>query len=632
MATQRPGTPRSADSVLGIPSLELALGVLSRIPGPHSLAASICFASGEYQRGAELRVNPEDFTSPDEFALALLSFSLLRKYPGLPGSEDRAEKAISKWLECEAVCLSTNDRLREFRIGQVRPDLHEPFRLARKKIQKLLGDFRWAKVANYFDFGPGSTTRLPYSKRHLPYKYGESPETTFDNLASAAAVIGLSPTWCKSSGGYHTSIPLPALKIREESKVTTVPKDAFIDRVIAIEPCMNMYVQKGFGGYIRRRLKHVGVDLNDQTLNQLLARDGSRGGLATIDLSSASDTVAYELVRELLPPDWFEALLSCRTHSSRLPSGEVVNLQKFSSMGNGFTFELESLIFWALCSSVCTRTVGREGLRASVYGDDIVVTVDDFDAVVDILCFSGFSVNKKKTYASGPYRESCGKHYFHGRDVTPITVTKEITHATQLLLLCNNLTRWAVRTAGSDFCRNSDARESYEWAVAHLPQNLQRPRLPDGYGDGALIGPFALCRPARCRKGWDGWRVPGVLLPKQRYRASSGVATLTACLSKHEAASPRKSRSSQVSRWLEKAFRVGLRSVAPQFSGGDSRAIHKLALSSARLRVHAVALFEKAAGCVSAGEASTADIPTTCRWKVGKMFVHTWGNDIGPWI
>lgn len=630
MATQRSGTPRSADSVLGIPSLGLVLGILERIPGTHSLAAGICFAGGEYQRGAELRVDPKDFTSPNEFALALLSVSLLRKYPGLPGSEDKAEKAIVKWLECEGVCLSTNERIKEFRIGQVRPDLHEPFRLARKKIQKLLGEFSWRKVANYFDFGPGSTTRLPYSKRHLPYKYGESPETTFDNLASAVAVIGLSPTWCKSSGGYHTSIPLPALKLREESKVTTVPKDAFIDRVIAVEPDMNMFVQKGFGGYIRRRLKHVGINLNDQSLNQLLAREGSRGGLATIDLSSASDTVAYELVRELLPPDWFEALLSCRTHASRLPSGEVVNLQKFSAMGNGFTFELESLIFWALCSSVCTRTVGREGLRASVYGDDIVVTVDDFDAVVDILQFSGFSVNKKKTYASGPYRESCGKHYFHGRDVTPITITKEVTHASQLLLLCNNLIRWALRT-GSGFSRNSDVREAYEWGVAHLPSHLRRPRIPDGYGDGALIGPFDQCRPVRCRRGWDGWRIPGILLPKQRYRLSSGVATLAACLSKREKQSSRETRLAGFYQRVENILRTSLRTKHRCVSSGRGDQGPDMGVTPIQV-LRSLALLEASTGFVSVGERSTADLPTSCRFKIGKMFIPLWGNDIGPWV
>jgi len=626
MVTKRNGTPRSADSVLGVPSLELVQGVLSRIPGTHSLAVGVKFAGGEFQQGAELRPNPRDYDNPDEYALALLSCSLFRKYPGLPGSERKAELAISKWLECEETCRSTNKRIEEFRIGQQRADLHEAFRLARKKIQNLLGPFRWLKPAKFFNFGPGSTTRLPFSKRHLPYKYGDNPETTFDNLASAVSVIGLSPVWCHASGGYYTSIPLPCVKIVEESKVTTVPKDAFIDRVIAIEPDMNMFIQKGFGGLFRSRLKQVGINLNDQTLNQVLARSASLGSLATIDLSSASDTISYELVKELLPPDWFEALLSCRTHSVKLPSGGIVHLQKFSSMGNGFTFELESLIFWALCSSVAKSTIGREGLRVSVYGDDIITTVEDYPAVVDLLEFCGFSVNTKKSYADGPYRESCGKHYFYGHDVTPITVTKEITHVSQLLLLCNNLIRWSIRT-GSGSLRNSSVRIAYEYGVQCLPKHFQRPRLPDGYGDGALIGPFDAARPQRSSWGWDGWRVSGVLLPKQSYRRSSGVATLAAALSR-----------------LEKQQFCPMFFTRGMYAPRDEVCRQSLGYVSTRRRERPDLVAGRNTGILNVEDVQslseddigtpprkgTSFIPTLLRMKVGKVFVSEW-CDIGPW-
>ena len=608
MAKKRSGTPRSADIVLGVPSLELVLGALDRIPGTHSAAVSYFFSVGEFERGCGVRADPRDYSDPEEFALALLSTSLLRKYPGLPGSDSKRSKAIAKWLECEDTCRVTNDRLREFRIGQVRPDLHDAFRIARSKIQKLLGDFRWSKPARYFNFGPGSTTRLPFSKRHPPYKYGLEPETTLDNLVSATAVIGLSPTWCISSGGRFIDGPVPCFRIREQSKVTTVPKDAFIDRVIAIEPDMNMYIQKGFGGFIRRRLKLVGVDLDDQSLNQSLARTGSLGSLATLDLSSASDTVAYELVRELLPPDWFEALLSCRTHSSRLPSGEIIDLQKFSSMGNGFTFELESLIFWALCSSVCSETIGREGLRAAVYGDDIIVTVGDYPKVVDILEFAGFSVNPKKSYSEGPYRESCGKHYFYGRDVTPVTITKEVTHVSQLLLLCNNLTRWSARITGGLY-RHSAVREVHRYCVGHLPLRFQRPRLPDGYGDGALIGSFAEVRPVRSGRGWDGWWVPGVILPKQRRRKSSGVSTLTAVLARLESIC----ESQQPSR----------RDVYKDIRGTSFRSI-----SSLMFRGRDKVSVEDWSGWVPDG--SVSEIVSVDRAKLGPVFVPLW-SDIGPW-
>ena len=621
MAKKRTGTLRSADSVLGVPSLELVTGVLERIPGTHSFAAAYYIRLGEYQRAAELRADPRDYTNHEEFALELLGYSLLRKYPGFPGSSDRAGLAIEKWLECEEQCQITNERIKAFRLGRERSDLHEAFRLARKKIEKLLGEFRWSKVARHFDFGPGSTTRLPFSKRHLPYKYGESPETTFDNLASTQAILGLSPVWLRATQGRDTDGVLPHVKLREESKVTTVPKDAFIDRVIAIEPDMNMFVQKGFGGYIRRRLKWVGINLDDQTLNQSLARSASRGGLATIDLKSASDSISFELIRELLPPDWFEALLSCRTHASRLPSGEIISLQKFSAMGNGFTFELESLIFWALCSAVCSETIGREGLRAAVYGDDIIVTVKDFPAVVDILEFCGFATNPKKTYADGPYRESCGKHYFYGHDVTPITITKEVSNVSQLLLLSNNLVRFALRLGVGGWCRHASVFEAYRWSIRHLPPQFQRPRIPDGYGDGALIGSFAECRPARCRRGWDGWRVGHILLSKQSVRFSSGVPTLAACLSRLERRThvlqSRGSGLLPIHGSLQGVSQRRKRGGYPEGSPHDLELLAGGHVASGANK-HLVA-------------SSPAEIPVSYRYRLGKVFVKQW-CEMGPWV
>lgn len=531
------GPARCANPRLRAPQLELISGILERIPGAHAAAVRCLIDAGDYKRAAELRVDPGGYSSSSEFALALNSVSLFRKYPGFPGSNSKKEAAIEKWRACEETCLDTNLRITFARKGESISPHSEALRRARSKISKLLGSFSWSKVARYFDFGPGSTTRLSYSRRHLPFKFGPEPQTTFDNLATASSIIGTSRVWCFATGGRYVDGAAPCFRITEQSKVTTVPKDAFIDRVIAIEPDMNMFVQKGFGGFMRNRLKRVGIDLDDQSLNQLLARSGSLGGLATLDLSSASDTVAYELVKELLPPEWFEALLSCRTHESRLPSGEIISLQKFSAMGNGYTFELESLIFWALCSSVCTETIGREGLRVSVYGDDLIMSVADYVPVVEILEWCGFSVNHKKSFADGPYRESCGKHFFYGRDVTPLTITKELTHGSRLLLLCNNIQRWCY-TSGSGQYRDSVLKPALDYCIGQLPSHLRRPRIPLGYGDGALLGSFDEVKPRRSKRGWDGWIVDRVLLPRTRLRQSGGVATLAASLYKLDRGAP----------------------------------------------------------------------------------------------
>lgn len=85
---------------------------------------------------------------------------------------------------------------------------------------------------------------------------------------------------------------------------------------------------------------------------------------------------------------------------------------KFSSMGNGCTFALETLIFASLLHAVGSKI----GL---VYGDDITIETELAPALFRLLKFLGFVPNEEKSYTSGPFRESCGKDFFEGHDVTP---------------------------------------------------------------------------------------------------------------------------------------------------------------------------------------------------------------------
>jgi hypothetical protein len=281
-----------------------------------------------------------------------------------------------------------------------------------------------------------------------------------------------------------------------------------------------MYVQKGLGTAIRRRLRKVGIDLDDQTLNQNHAREGSiSGDRATIDLSMASDTISYEIVRLLLPPDWLLALEQCRSPVGVLPSGDKVVYRKFSSMGNGYTFELESLIFWALTWAVTFLHDGDMSL-IGVYGDDLIVDTNVVQPLTDVLSYCGFTTNVSKTHIDGPFRESCGKHYFNGIDVTPFFVKKPVDNLSELFKFHNRLYRWRNRVAKMMLPLQLEQLDEIVRSIrAYAPASWQRPRIPDGIGDGAFIGTFDECQPSklaaefRTRKGrmpyagWEGWRV-----------------------------------------------------------------------------------------------------------------------------
>jgi hypothetical protein len=105
-------------------------------------------------------------------------------------------------------------------------------------------------------------------------------------------------------------------------------------------------------------------------------------------------------------------------------------------MGNGFTFELETLIFIGIISGV---TGLRPGLDFLVYGDDIIVPKDAARNVLSALRLFGFTPNERKTFVDGPFRESCGGDYFAGVPVRALFVKKTPSTPTEWISLHNAL-------------------------------------------------------------------------------------------------------------------------------------------------------------------------------------------------
>lgn len=232
---------------------------------------------------------------------------------------------------------------------------------------------------------------------------------------------------------------------------------------------------------MKSRLAKAGISITDQTINQRFARQGSISNLlATLDLQSASDSIATELVRFLLDDDWFVLLQAARSGTTlyRKPNNleEFIRLEKFASMGNGFTFPLETVIFWALTAAACEGSVSS----VSAYGDDLICPSDRAESVIGLLEYCGFTVNTKKSYVSGPFRESCGADYYLGIDTRPY-YQENLVSGESLFVLHNF------------YVRHHDS----EMAQAVL--DVLNPDLlifgPDGYGDGHLI-----------REDWTGYR------------------------------------------------------------------------------------------------------------------------------
>lgn len=456
----------------------------------------------------------------DDFAIDLLSDSLLAKYvvPSKGTAEKLRAAALEKFFECEEKCRLTNQSLESFKEEGFGAVLYA----ASMKISRLLGEFRLEEHMECCDFGPGATLNLNRSLRDKAHKFSSYLELTQD-ASLFLGYVGTSDLWMESTSGLCFS---------EWSRIITVPKNNRTDRVIAIEPSFNMFLQKGVGEMIRRRLKTVGIDLDRQEPNQEGAKAASVGDLATFDLSAASDTISRVLVERLIPQSWLWVLDVLRTKSGML-DGRLIEFQKWSSMGNGYTFELESLIFWAVCQSVVD--ICSPGASVLVYGDDIIVPRASAVEVSSALEKCGFTVNTVKSHFDGPYHESCGKHFYAGTDVTPFFIRRPVTTLPDLFLLHNNLWRWLDRNRFNLRVDWSAARLLLQELRSLAPERWREPRIPPyDFGDGAFIGTFDAVRPtvissSRRTRGWEGFRVE-VLVEKAVSSEITGVGGLTAHL------------------------------------------------------------------------------------------------------
>jgi hypothetical protein len=312
--------------------------------------------------------------------------------------------------------------------------------------------------------GPGGTLSSRGNRVTEYYKYADLPYTVTENAAPYAfAAISANSQWMEilENSGRRTEItPFNApqsykdltilkdcVELVSDDKITFVPKDARTERPIAVGASLNMYLQLGVKTWLQKRLLRVGLDLSDQETNQRLAYEGSRysfikgiknpNQFATIDLASASDTISYELVKLLLPPDWFALLCDLR-HESGAIGSESFKYEKFSAMGNGFTFPLESLIFWAVAKAAILQD-GYPCLQSdiAVYGDDIIIREKCVGSALRALTWSGFTVNHEKSFFSGPFKESCGADYFLGTDVRPFYLKRRLDHAQDYYFVCN---------------------------------------------------------------------------------------------------------------------------------------------------------------------------------------------------
>lgn len=459
------------------------------------------------------------------------ALGLYQKNSGLniPGVNPE-DAALKTWLDAEERCKQTNEFFlslsgkcqfvddrqyndylngRTAQINRVTPTPHFVKLLTgvRALVKSVLG--KAPRVCDLkMHFGPGATrtikrttataqnklAELPtcsynlYASGLLPQIFEAMPHWTNEHVTDSTVTISLVNT---DEGEVYEIEDCSSVDVRLiNGRIQFVLKNALTHRAMESQPTIDSAYQLGLGDEMTRRLRRAGIDITNQEINRSWARVGSlTDEVVTIDLTSASDLNAYQLIKAIMPDDWFTLLNAGRTSSTDVKIGgkrQTIALQKFSAMGNGFTFPLETLVFWAVCmySSQCSD----KGRFVSVFGDDIIVHRDVAALACQNLEMLGFLVNNKKSYFSGPFRESCGRDWYRGTSIRPYYQKRLIT-AMELFQLHNF------------YVRNNELGEP-DGTLSGLVMEYIHPALrrfgPDGYGDGHLLSTSWEAR--RCRR------------------------------------------------------------------------------------------------------------------------------------
>jgi len=419
--------------------------------------------------------DPNDYDDPMAYKLDAILVNFARKSPPLPGV-DLHKVAVNTFFTCESQNSLTAARLTPF-IDQQGPfdpvsvKLVPFFSEWRREVKRVLGKL---PLSLGVSFSPGATTTTRGDKSTIMDKLSSPP--VFYSRELACFIDRTS--W----GALHSG----QLQLTDSNEFFSVEKDSSTNRGCCKEALGAVSLQLEIKDAIRRRLKsHLSIDLSTgKDTHQRLAFLASTGrrALATIDLKNASDTITDVLCRIGLPDEWYTCLQMLRAPITNV-DGRRVKIHKFSAMGNGFTFDLETLIF-ATLANVCLRHHDVDQFM-SCFGDDLIVSDDQafLAELFSVFAYCGFTVNTKKSFVSGPFRESCGGDFFNGLSVRPHFQGNYLTEPAHWISLYNGLFRLDVPKV---------TEYAMKYCLRQLPVHIRALRGPSLLGDIVLHseGPY----------------------------------------------------------------------------------------------------------------------------------------------
>lgn len=363
---------------------------------------------------------------------AVRQLTLLYSKILLPCSDARTRDAFEGYVKCEEDLLDWESR-GDFNFESFNRLSRLLFADVFSKMDELV--YNNELVPRH---GPGATAdRISGNQKFDLFTWTHRLEKLF--LFGDYAI----PNWRYYYRYDHVEIFEPGKEV--PVKVISVPKTLRTRRIIAEEPAHVQYMQQAISreltqqlesqtvaGNSRFNLAHYFLGFSRQEPNRhLAARGSSRGDLATLDLSEASDRVHIRHVEAMLHgfPFLGEAVFAARSSKAEVPALglSLWSLRKYASMGSALTFPIEAMVFLIAIflgiEEKLQRPLERKDIlsfrgKVRVYGDDLIVPVDCVPHVLDSLARLGFKVNVNKSFWNGKFRESCGGDFYDGVDVS----------------------------------------------------------------------------------------------------------------------------------------------------------------------------------------------------------------------
>jgi len=351
-------------------------------------------------------------------------------------------------------------------------------------------------------------------------------------FSTGSQVVGSTSTACEGLKALHMLgtqfadfllptqyrvFPVPDGEVACGSNVSikAVPKAYDKPRIIGMEDAGRAWVAQAVNYSLREAVQSSPYaeyfHFTSQEENSWICSVSSTAGdLATIDQTSASDSITWSLVVDMFPACVIRDLRRVRPFY-KVVDGKFSSLQMALSSGHACTATLETIVFLAIDIAVAEyvgTVLGKDQSywgpsRVVVYNDDQIVPVECVDLLQSVHQALGLIPNLQKSFWVGPFREACGQEAYNGFSIshayfprktlswdgTPDAYLSLISHQEKLP---TQSTRLVLSAFLEDYVRFCKRKPTHSSSLDHIQDLYGLVYLPQNYV-GKRPGMVELC-------------------------------------------------------------------------------------------------------------------------------------------